>query len=120
MQAIKDSSIINGNRLPAFDKAELPDSKFLQYALDKGKDYDKAIAFEKALGFTKDNFRELQQAIKSQLETAPSKQKGKNQYGTKYEVVMDINGPNGKTAKVLSGWLVNDNGTRLVTIHVDS
>lgn len=121
MQSIREGAIISANRpqLPGFKEAELPDDKFLKYALDKSKDYNKAIAFEKALGYTKDNYRELQQAIKDQLETATATKKGSNQYGDKYEVVMTIAGPNGKTAKVLTGWLVNSKGTRMVTVHVD-
>jgi vacuolar-type H+-ATPase subunit H len=117
----RDDIIKTGNstQLPGFKQAELPADKFRRYALDKSKDYDKAVAFEKALGYTKDNYRELQQAIKDQLETAAATKKGSNQYGDKYEVVMNITGPNGKTAKVLTGWLVNSQGTRMVTVHVD-
>ena len=38
-----------------------------------------------------------------------------------YEVIMDITGPNGKTAKVLTAWIDDRNNgeMRLTTIHVD-
>lgn len=38
-----------------------------------------------------------------------------------YEVIMDITGQNGKTAKVLTAWIDDkSNGEmRLITVHVD-
>ncbi len=38
-----------------------------------------------------------------------------------YEVVMDITGPNKKTAKVLTAWINDKNNgeIRLTTVHVD-
>ena len=47
--------------------------------------------------------------------------KGDRGYGMTYEVIMDITGPNGKTAKVLTAW-IDDRSKgemRLTTVHVD-
>ncbi len=51
----------------------------------------------------------------------PAVYKDTTKYGKRYEVIMELTGPNGKTAKVLTGWLVeNKTGRpRLITIHVD-
>ena len=47
--------------------------------------------------------------------------KGDKGWGILYEVIMDIHGANGKTAKVLTAW-IDDKKTgemRLTTVHVD-
>ena len=46
-------------------------------------------------------------------------EKGDNGYGMRYEQVVEIAGPNGKTAKVLTAWIQDGDNKRLVTIHID-
>ena len=48
-------------------------------------------------------------------------EKGDRGWGMTYEVIMDITGPNKKTAKVLTAWIDDkSNGEmRLTTVHVD-
>lgn len=50
-----------------------------------------------------------------------AEEKGDRGYGMIYEVVMDITGPNKKTAKVLTAWINDKNNgeMRLTTVHVD-
>jgi hypothetical protein len=93
----------------------------LNYALNPEKDFNKAEAFKKALGYTLDNADELIAQVREKLPDYKAVEKGDRGWGMTYEVIMNIKGPNGKTAKVLTAWIDdNKNGEmRLTTIHVD-
>lgn len=107
--------------LPKADEAVIDNRKFTEYALNPEKDPNKAKAFELALGYNLSNWKELKERILEGLKTCEATNKGNNGYGVKYEVIIPIKGPNGKTAKVLTGWM-DDSKTgemRLTTIHVD-
>lgn len=108
-------------RLPRYRDAVIPKAKFTQYALNPDKDPDKARAFEKALGYTMDNADELIERINAKLPEYKAVEKGDRGWGMTYEVIMDITGPNGKTAKVLTAWIDDKNigEMRLTTVHVD-
>ena len=108
-------------KLPRYKDAVIPKSKFTQYALNPDKDPDKAKAFEKALGYTMDNADDLIEQIYEKLPDYEAVEKGDRGWGMTYEVIMDITGPNGKTAKVLTAWIDDKNNgeMRLTTVHVD-
>jgi len=120
---VRRSSGLAEHPLPNYSTAILPKEKITGYALNKehpsGK--DKAVAFEKALGYTQENYRDLMQNVKANLPKFDAKVKPPNKFGERYEVVMDLVGPNGKTAKVLTGWIVEFGKVtpRLTTIHID-
>ncbi len=108
-------------KLPRYKDAVIPKAKFTQYALNQNKDPDKARAFEKALGYTEDNADELISQIYDKISEYDAKEKPDNGWGKRYEVIMDITGPNGKTAKVLTAW-IDDKNTgemRLTSAYVD-
>ena len=107
--------------LPRAEEAVIPSDKFFKYALNPSKDPDKAIAFDLALGYNIGNADILINKIKSSLNKFPAINKGDIGYGIRYEVVMDIVGANGKTAKVLTGWIddVSNGEMRLTTVHID-
>ncbi len=67
------------------------------------------------------NADELMQQIREKLSEYGAEEKGDRGYGMTYEVVMDITGPNKKTAKVLTAWIDDKNNgeMRLTTVHVD-
>ena len=67
------------------------------------------------------NADDLIKSVKDNVSKYKAVPKGESQFGKKYEVVMNIKGPNGKVAKVLTGWIITpDSDTpRLTTIHVD-
>lgn len=105
------------------ENAYIPESKLLDYALNIGHTKggrDKAIAFEKALGYNKSNYKQLIEDVKSNLSKYPAVYKGKIKDGEKYEVKIELAGPNGKTATVITGWLieVQTGRPRLTTIYV--
>lgn len=113
-----DSDII---RLPRYNEVVIPKAKFTQYALNPDKDPDKARAFERALGYTSDNADELIKQINERLPDYEAVEKGDRGWGMTYEIVMNLVGPNGKAAKVLTGWIDDkSNGEmRLTTVHID-
>lgn len=108
-------------KLPRYKDAVIPKAKFTQYALNPDKDLDKAKAFEKALGYTADNADELIKQIYDKIPEYEAVEKGDKGWGMTYEVVMEIQGINGKTAKVLTGWIDDKNNgeMRLTTVHID-
>ena len=108
-------------KLPKAEKCVIPKAKFTEYALNPAKDPDKAEAFRKALGYTSENADELITQIQSKISSYEAVERGDNGYGMTYQVVMDIDGPNGKRAKVLTAWIDDrEKGeTRLTTVHID-
>ena len=113
----------DAEKLPNYQKAVIPKEKLEGYALNKNHPTgrDKAVAFEKYLGYTTDNQEELISQVRQGLEKYKAKGRKATQYGKPYEVSMVITGANGKTAKVKSGWIVDKGGDipRLVSIYVD-
>jgi SPP1 gp7 family putative phage head morphogenesis protein len=109
--------------LPNFDRAVIPEANLLGYALNKdhptGK--DKAAAFEKALGYTSANYTDLIKNVRDNLDKFPAESKGSNDYGERYQAILSLTGPNGKTANVLTAWIIrtNEELPQLTTIHVD-
>lgn len=108
-------------KLPRYKEAVIPKAKFTQYALNPDKDPDKARAFKSALGYDLENANDLIEQINAKLPEYEAVPKGDRGWGMTYEVVMDITGPNGKTAKVLTSWIDDKNNgeMRLTTVHVD-
>ena len=108
-------------KLPRYTEAVIPKGKFVGYALNPQKDPNKARAFKEALGYTQENAEDLIQQIREELSKYRAVEKGDRGYGMTYEVVMDITGPNKKTAKVLTAWIDDKNNgeMRLTTVHVD-
>lgn len=122
-EAAKARSIFSKSLLPNYKKAEIPIEKFTKYALnmDHPKGKDKAIAFEKALGYNINNTEDLIADIYKKLSIYPAKLRPKTQYGQPFEVRMLLTGPNGKTAYVKTGWIINkgDKNPRLTSAYVD-
>ncbi len=112
----KGSDIMDLEKAPV----NIPDAKFIHYALDPEKAPDKARAFELALGYTKGNYRDLIDNIMIHLDKKALKYKKTVCDGDLYEYVMALTGANGKTANVLTAW-INDKvkgELRLTTAHV--
>ena len=103
--------------------AKIPDEKLTEYALNfehpTGK--EKAKAFKEALGYTKDSYTDLKTKILDSFDEKELVYKREDKYGKRYEQIMQITGPNGKTANVLTAWIKdNDNAEpRLTSIYVD-
>ena len=95
----------NPNILPRCNEVTIPTEKFTKYCLNFEADYNKALAFQKALGYTIASTDELISKIRHGACIFAAKNKGDFGHGTLYEVIMQITGPNGKTASVLTAWI---------------
>lgn len=118
---LKDSEKSGKLKLPRYEEAIIPDSKLSDYALNPEKAPNKAQAFQQALGYDLSNYQELIRNIKRSLPEAEATAKGDNGFGMRYEVKMNLTGPNGKTAKVLTAW-IDDGETgemRLTSVYID-
>ncbi|SDF80942.1 DUF6883 domain-containing protein [Sporolituus thermophilus] len=85
--------------IPPFskEKVKIPTSKILNYCLDKNHKVggSKAVAFEKVLGYIKDNYQELIHAIQENVSKYSPVYKGDNQHGQKFEIQIELTGPSG-------------------------
>ncbi|MGI5884705.1 MAG: minor capsid protein [Candidatus Spyradocola sp.] len=106
--------------LPRLDEAVIPLPKFTRYALDAENEPDKARAFERALGYTAENAQALIDNIRRHLPEFEAVEKPDNGFGQRYQVILQLTGPNGKTANLLTAW-VNDRKTgemRLTSAYI--
>ena len=110
--------------LPNYQEAVIPQEKFTKYALDKNnpRGKDKAIAFEKALGYNLSNSEKLIENIRNNISNFNAVEKPDKGYGKVYEIIMKLTGENGKIANVKTGWLIDkETGeTRLTSAYVTS
>ena len=111
------------DQLPNADKAIIDPKKLISYSLDydnnKGK--DKALLFEKVLGFTKSNANLLIKQIQENVSNYKAEIRESDQHGQRYAVLMPITGVNGKTVTVHTGWIIDSGKTipRLVTAYIE-
>ena len=103
--------------------AKIPEDKLTMYALDYNRQPDKARAFEEALGYTLSNSDELIKAIEEAFDERLLVYKGQNGYGDKFELLIDMTGPNGKNATVCTActaWirLFGDTEYSMTSIYV--
>lgn len=96
----------------------IPMQKLVGYALDPQKAPDKAKAFELALGYTKDNAAELLQSIFDNADESRFVEKGDSGFGMRYEYIMELEGPNGKKARVVTAWIRENGKLRLTSVYV--
>jgi Domain of unknown function (DUF6883) len=100
------------NALPNYEKAVVSEDKLRKYALSsqhvssvKGK--NKALIFERRLGFNETNCEILKQRILDELPYYEAKLGQGDVYGQRYEVVLSILGVNGETAKIITAWIID-------------
>ena len=98
--------------------AKIPEKKFTHYTLNPEKPPDKAKAFEKALGYTKDNYKEFIENIENHVDENKFVEKGNSGYGMRYQQVMKLNDPNGKEANVLTAWVKEDDDFRMTSVYI--
>ena len=123
-QEIKNALDNNGVVKIHIDKtgeAHIPTAKLTQYALNPDKSPDKARAFEMALGYNLSNAEKLIENIERNINKFPIVEKPDTGYGKRFQIVMELAGENGKTAKVLTAWIIDKetDEVRLTTIYVD-
>ena len=108
------------NTLPRHEEAVIPIEKFTKYALDPINSKGKHVAFQEALGYDLENVNRLIANIRYNLSEFPAEEKGDSGFGETYSVLMELTGPNGKNANVLTSW-IDDKDTgqmRLTSAYV--
>lgn len=110
------------NKIFESGKVIIPDSKIAGYSLnmDHETGRNKAIVFKSVLGYTKDNYKDLISNIQKNVSHYPAVYKGSSEFGDRYEIVMALEGPNGKTANVTTGWMIDPGKTvpRLTSAYI--
>jgi filamentous hemagglutinin len=115
------------NSLPNCEHALIEDSKLVEYALNPHNERGrhKARLFESALGFNLANWEQLRLAILDALPHYEAVFTNETPFGKKYEALLPVSGPNGRTVSVLTVWQFDrlSDGTlgdqpRLVTLYV--
>lgn len=109
-------------KLPNYKNAIIPNEKITGYALNKNHKTgrNKAIAFEKYLGYNINNGDLLVEQIKKLTSENIATLKSSDKYGDRYEIKAIMDGVNGKRAKVKIAYIVEKEGiTRLTSVYVD-
>lgn len=90
--------------------ATIDKRKFTEYALNPEKQPDKARAFKEYLGYDLSNYDELEQQIRNTFDREKLQENGERAQGKLYKRLVELQGPNGKTANVMTSWIddVND------------
>lgn len=109
--------------LPHAELAEIPAEKLRDYALDPAHATwrHKARLFASVLAIERTGWAYLRDQILEQLPQSPvTAIRPKPPWGTEYEVRMMIDGLNGVTHPVITGWLVPEEGPpRLITAYLE-
>lgn len=99
-------------------RAVIAEEKFTKYALDPEKDPNKAKAFKKALGYTKDNCEQLIRDVNSNFDPDKLEERGDLGHGMRYQQIMCLRGVNEKEANVLTAWIREEDSVRLTSVYV--
>jgi hypothetical protein len=97
--------------------------KLTDYALDpenpKGK--DKAVMFQRHLGYTKDNYQLLLDQVYDLVLNAEAIPQNEDKFGTRYRIDLEIQGIEVQQIEIVrTGWLIppNSNQARLTTLYI--
>jgi hypothetical protein len=109
------------NLLPNYERAVIPIEKLTGRSLNPKTDKNKAEAFKLALGYTLEHAELLKRQILENLPFYKAVPKSDKGFGMRYEVIMNLTGINGKTARVLTAWIDDKeiNEMRLTAVYVD-
>lgn len=110
-------------RLPAAPHAVVDPEKLRDYVLspDHAHGRHKARVFLSALGIDQDNWEYLREQIITGVVDAEVSEVRAGRYGLRYSVPILIEGLNGETHEVITGWIVEQEGAppRLTTAYVN-
>jgi len=112
-----------GDLLPNVEKVTVDTRKVTEYALNPNNTSggaNKARVFESALGYNQSNSSHLMQQIQVKLPTSKAVLGVADKYGQRFTVDITVTGPNGKTAIVRTGWILEPGSEvpRMTTIYV--
>lgn len=96
--------------------------KLTHYALNPESPWGryKAVAFERVLGFTMENYADLLAQIEEKALDAEATFHSEDVHGRRYTVDLWIRGPGGQEAIVCTGWFIPHGAdeARLATLYV--
>jgi hypothetical protein len=105
------------------DEVIIDPRKLTDYALDldnpKGK--DKAVMFQRHLGFVKNNYQILLDQIYNLVLDADAISQNEDQFGMRYRIDLQIQGIEAEQIEIVrTGWLVppNSKQARLTTLYI--
>ena len=98
----------------------IPKQKFTEYVLNPEKAPDKAKVFKSALGYTLDNWKDLEENIIRHLNQENMTFLEEDKYGKRYYCDVEITGVNGNTKIVRTGWNLPPDSDlkKMVTLYV--
>ena len=106
-------------KLANIESATIPATKVRDYLLSRSHPIGRyKAAFFRSLGYDQADWGALATDLQSLL-TGDAQQIGITEYGVKYEIRGSITGPNGRTANVLSAWIIltGEETPRFVTAY---
>ena len=110
-------------RLPNAHRAVVDPEKLRDYVLSSDHEHGrhKARVFLSALGIDRDNWEYLREQIVAGLVDSEVSEVRTGRYGLRYSVSMLIEGLNGQTHEVITGWIIEQEGAppRLTTAYVN-
>lgn len=103
--------------LPGVERASAPSGKFTGYLFnpDNPAGWAKGKAFTSRLGYSAENWEELQAEILRGAQRYAAEFKRNNGYGDLYEQRMILYGTKGRPANVVVGWIYRPDGSVRVT-----
>jgi hypothetical protein len=109
--------------LPDADKAVIDPEKLRDYVLSPEHEHGrhKARVFASALGVDQGSWEYLREQIAARVAEAQVSEVRTGRYGLRYSVPMLIEGLNGQTHEVITGWILEEEGAppRLTTAYVN-
>ena len=112
---MEEDRLPNPNALPNYQRAVILREKLEKYCLDpshesraygKSSGKDKARLFKAKLGFEQTDWELLRQRILEALPFVSANLANEDEHGKRYNVRMQVTGPNGKTEEVLTAWII--------------
>ena len=109
-----DTRLVHLNALPSYQEAVIRPEKLREYSLNPTSTVGrhKARKFRSVLGFDQSNWELLSQSILSELPYHEAIFRQEDEHGKRYTVILPITGPNGVTAEVLTGWILEPGSDR--------
>jgi hypothetical protein len=94
-------------KLPARERAVIEPAKIRDYLLSNSHPVGRFKApFFASLGYTRTNWRRLEADLRD-LAVSKDAEPGRNSpYGQKYEIRGNLKGPSGKSAEILTVWII--------------
>lgn len=109
--------------LPSARRAVIEPEKLRDYVLSPEHRYGrhKARVFLSALGIDRDGWEYLRDQIASRVEEADVSEVRAGKYGVRYSVSILVEGLNGQTHEVTTGWIIEEEGAapRLTSAYVN-